>query len=495
MEMAMIRFVDYSFCYEGMAENTLKNISLEINEGEFVLLTGRSGCGKTTILRSLNGLIPHFYPGKTEGELLYDDKSLLELPPSEIAGKVGTVFQDPRSQFFMTDTTRELAFGCENMGYEREEIIDRVEKAVIDLNLEEYLNKSIFALSSGEEQQIAIGSIYALNPKVYIFDEPSANLDYEATNRLASIMKNLKNAGYTIIVADHRFYYLRDLIDTVVYIENGSIESKYTKDEFCNLNESIRIQKGLRTVYPDKEIKSKINKLTGNKVPEKNNILKINNLRFSYNKKDTLINNLSLNVSSGEVIGILGHNGAGKTTLISILTGILKEKSGTVFFNEKKLSATKRRKLSYLVLQDADYQLFTASVNEELALGIRKVDEQLIDSTLQKLNLLEYKDKHPASLSGGQKQRVTIGASLIKNSEILYFDEPTSGLDYDSMIRVSNLINELSRNGAIIFMVSHDFEFITHTCTGILDLDDDNAQILEANNDNLQKLANKYFGI
>ena len=491
----MIRFNDFSFCYEGMTENTLKNISLDINEGEFVLLTGRSGCGKTTILRSLNGLIPHFYPGKTEGELFYDDKSLLELPPSEIAGKVGTVFQDPRSQFFMTDTTRELAFGCENMGYEREEIIDRVEKAVIDLNLKEYLNKSIFALSSGEKQQIAIGSVYALNPKVYIFDEPSANLDYEATNRLTAIMKNLKNTGYTIIVADHRFYYLRDLIDTVVYIENGRIESKYSKDEFCNLDESIRIQKGLRTVYPDKEIDSKINTLSSNETSIKNNNLKIDNLCFSYSKNTPLITNLSLNVSSGEVIGILGHNGAGKTTLISILTGILKEKSGTVFFNEKKLSATKRRKLSYLVLQDADYQLFTASVNEELALGIRKVDEQLIDSTLQKLNLLEYKDNHPASLSGGQKQRVTIGASLIKNSEILYFDEPTSGLDYDSMIRVSNLINELSCNGAIIFMVSHDFEFITHTCTGILDLDDDNAQIMEASNDNLQKLANKYFGI
>ncbi|MCR5799045.1 MAG: energy-coupling factor ABC transporter ATP-binding protein, partial [Lachnospiraceae bacterium] len=210
----MIRFEDFSFRYEGMAEDTLKNISLEIKDGEFLLLTGRSGCGKSTILRSLNGLIPHFYPGKTEGELLYDDKSLLEMTPSKIAGKVGTVFQDPRSQFFMTDTTRELAFGCENMGYPREEIIDRIEKAVTDLDLADFLNRSIFSLSSGEKQQIAIGSVYALAPKVYIFDEPSANLDHEATRRLSDIMKKLKNEGYTILVADHRFYYLRDLIDT-----------------------------------------------------------------------------------------------------------------------------------------------------------------------------------------------------------------------------------------------------------------------------------------
>ena len=178
-----------------MAEDTLKNIDLEIKDGETVLLTGRSGCGKTTLLRSINGLIPHFYPGNTTGDVLYGDESLLEMKPSDIAGKVGTVFQDPRSQFFMTDTTRELAFGCENMGYQREEIIDRVEKAVTDLELEEFLNRSIFSLSSGEKQQIAIGSVYAMTPKVFVFDEPSANLDHEATRRLADTMKKLKESG------------------------------------------------------------------------------------------------------------------------------------------------------------------------------------------------------------------------------------------------------------------------------------------------------------
>ena len=433
----MIRFADFSFCYEGMNEDTLKNINMEIKDGEFLLLTGRSGCGKSTLLRSLNGLIPHFYPGETKGDLLYGDKSLLKMLPSEIAGKVGTVFQDPRSQFFMTDTTRELAFGCENMGYEREEIISRVEKAVTDLELEQYLNRSIFALSSGEKQQIAIGSVYALAPKVYIFDEPSANLDHEATKRLAGIMKKLKSAGYTIIVADHRFYYLRDLIDSVIYIENGSIVARYTGKEFCELD------------------------------------------------------NISFEASPGDVIGVIGHNGAGKTTLISVLTGILKEKSGKVYYGGKKLSPANRRRLSYLVMQDADYQLFTTSVEEELTLGISDVDSDLVSGTLDKLALSEYKDKHPAALSGGQKQRVTIGASLIKNSEVLYFDEPTSGLDYDSMIRVSELIKELSGGGAIIFLVSHDFEFITHTCTRMFDLDAE--KMLDVNKGNLQMLAKKYF--
>ena len=327
----MIRFADFSFCYEGMNEDTLKNINMEIKDGEFLLLTGRSGCGKSTLLRSLNGLIPHFYPGETKGDLLYGDKSLLKMLPSEIAGKVGTVFQDPRSQFFMTDTTRELAFGCENMGYEREEIISRVEKAVTDLELEQYLNRSIFALSSGEKQQIAIGSVYALAPKVYIFDEPSANLDHEATKRLAGIMKKLKSAGYTIIVADHRFYYLRDLIDSVIYIENGSIVARYTGKEFCELDKTLRIHKGLRTVYPEKEIDNKQDDKLAVKSRLGGHKLKVENLSFEYEKKQRILDNISFEASPGDVIGVIGHNGAGKTTLISVLTGILKEKGGIYY--------------------------------------------------------------------------------------------------------------------------------------------------------------------
>ncbi len=493
METDMIRFMDFSFCYEGMEEDTLKNISLEIKDGEFLLLTGRSGCGKSTILRSLNGLIPHFYPGRTEGELLYEDRSLLEMTPSEIAGKVGTVFQDPRSQFFMTDTTRELAFGCVNMGYTREEIVDRVERAVTDLELEEYLNRSIFALSSGEKQQIAIGSVYALNPKVYIFDEPSANLDHEATKRLAEIMKKLKDDGYTIVVADHRFFYLRDLIDHVVYIENGQIVARFTKDEFCGLDKERRKLWGLRSVYPEKESGDRFIQPSDGRPEKKRSIYKADALSFGYEKNEKIVNKLSFEAAPGDVIGVIGHNGVGKTTLISILTGILKEKKGRIFYKGKKLSAAKRRRLSYLVMQDADYQLFTASVEEELTLGT-KADESLLDHILRRLDLFEYRDRHPSSLSGGQKQRVTIGASLIKNSKILCFDEPTSGLDYDSMVRVSELIKELSDQGTVVFLVSHDFEFITHTCTKVLDLDAGREEkMTELDEANIQRLATEYF--
>lgn len=187
----MISFQNFSFRYEESKDFTLRGIDMTVQTGEFILLTGRSGCGKTTLIRSLNGLIPHFYPGEIQGDLVMDGRSLLEMKPAQLAGQVGTVFQDPRSQFFMTDTTRELAFGCENMGLPREETIDRIAKAAKDLELADYLNRSIFALSSGEKQQIAVGSVYALSPKVYIFDEPSANRDSHRPN-ISSVISGYK---------------------------------------------------------------------------------------------------------------------------------------------------------------------------------------------------------------------------------------------------------------------------------------------------------------
>ena len=474
----MISFQNFSFRYEESKDFTLCGIDMTVQTGEFVLLTGRSGCGKTTLIRSLNGLIPHFYPGEIQGDLVMDGRSLLEMKPAQLAGQVGTVFQDPRSQFFMTDTTRELAFGCENMGLPREETIDRIAKAAKDLELADYLNRSIFALSSGEKQQIAVGSVYALSPKVYIFDEPSANLDYAATKRLAEIMGKLKRDGYTIFVVEHRFYYLRDLIDRVFLIQNGKIEQEFTREQFCSLPEETRI-----SYYQKKELR-----------PMGKHLLRVQGLSFAYPKEQEVFWNVSFEAHAGDVIGILGHNGAGKTTLLSILTGLLKQRNGEITFDGRKLTPRQRRALSYLVMQDTDYQLFASSVEEELSLGIREDCKEKVDAALEALELSEYREQHPAALSGGQKQRVTIGAAIVKDSPVIYFDEPTSGLDYDSMVRVSRLIEQLSASGVIVFVVSHDFEFIVRTCTEVVQLDDQGAvqnhrltpQILKA-------LSEQYF--
>ena len=484
----MIEFINYSFRYEEAEEFTLKNINLTISDGELILLTGRSGCGKTTLIRSLNGLIPHFYPGEIQGDLLLDGQSVLEMKPADLAGQVGTVFQDPRSQFFMTDTTRELAFGCENMGMQREETVGRIEKATKELNLDNYLNKSIFALSSGEKQQIAIGSVYSLGPKVYILDEPSANLDYDATKRLAQIMRKLKKEGCTILVAEHRFYYLRDLIDRVLWIQDGSIKEEYTKDAFCALDKDTRIFNGFRTSFPEQNIE-----VNEEAYPGGENKLEVKGLHFAYPGGANILHDVSFTARSGDIVGVLGQNGAGKTTLLSVMTGILKENGGQIFYNGQRVKRKERRNLSYLVMQDADYQLFSSSVEEELSLGIDMACSEKVTQTLRELNLEPYRTRHPASLSGGQKQRVTIGAAMVKDSAIVCFDEPTSGLDYDSMVRVSNRIKELAAKGVIVFVVSHDFEFIARTCTKVVQLEKERATESVLNGDVLEALANKYF--
>ena len=420
-----------------------------------------------------------------------DGQSLLNMKPSELAGQVGTVFQDPRSQFFMTDTTRELAFGCENLGLTREETISRIAKSAKELELVDYLNRSIFALSSGEKQQIAIGSVYALSPKVYIFDEPSANLDYAATKRLAEIMGKLKCAGYTIFVVEHRFYYLRDLIDRVFLIQEGKIEREFSREQFCSLSDEIRISYGLRTAYPERDAEH----YQGKQRPHNGtHLMEVHDLGFSYKNGPDVFHNVSFEAHAGDVIGILGHNGAGKTTILSILTGLLKQRYGKVSFDGKKLTPRQRRSLSYLVMQDTDYQLFARSVEEELSLGMNEDCGEKVEATLEALELSEYRQRHPASLSGGQKQRVTIGAAIVKGSPVIYFDEPTSGLDYDSMVRVSNLIEQLSNSGVIIFVVSHDFEFIVRTCTEVVQLDDHGAiQNHRLSPEILKTLSEKYF--
>ena len=199
-------------------------------------------------------------------------------------------------------------------------------------------------------------------------------------------------------------------------------------------------------------------------------------------------------IRSGERIRLRGGNGAGKTTLLSILTGLLKQRNGEITFDGRKLTPRQRRALSYLVMQDTDYQLFASSVEEELSLGIQEDCKEKVDAALEALELSEYREQHPAALSGGQKQRVTIGAAIVKDSPVIYFDEPTSGLDYDSMVRVSRLIEQLSASGVIVFVVSHDFEFIVRTCTEVVQLDDQGAvQNHRLTPQMLKALSEQYF--
>lgn len=211
----MITFDHVSFRYGTEEQLALKNFSNKIRKGELVLLLGASGCGKTTITRLMNGLAPHFYDGQLSGDIQIKGHSTYNTTIQNLADVVGSVFQDPRSQFFATDVTDEIAFSCENAGLPREEMKKRVTAAAERLGISHLLDRGIFALSSGEKQAVAVASVYAFAPEIIVMDEPSANLDPMATQKLREMIQILHKEGFTIVISEHRIHYLSDLVDRV----------------------------------------------------------------------------------------------------------------------------------------------------------------------------------------------------------------------------------------------------------------------------------------
>ena len=236
----MIELKNISFTYENSrdGESQLRHVDLQVAQGELVILAGRSGCGKTTLTRVLNGLCPQFYPGELTGSYLLDGQDALKMPVHQLGTMVGSVFQDPRSQFFTANTTDEIVLGMENIPLERPVMQQRVKAVCSQMNIERLLDRRIFPLSSGEKQLIAIASVCAMEPKVIVMDEPSANLDRDSMVRLGALLYRLKEAGHTILLSEHRFHYVRDSFDRLVFMENGEISAIYSRSEALNLTEA-----------------------------------------------------------------------------------------------------------------------------------------------------------------------------------------------------------------------------------------------------------------
>ena len=465
MKDIVIEFDNVSFSYGTQTERSISNINFKVKEGEFVLLTGQSGSGKTTITRLINGLIPHFFEGVLTGTVKVLGSDIKTITPGEMGKNIASIFQNPRSQFFTTNSTKEVAFALENYGIDRDEMIDRVNCAFHDFEAESLMDRDMFSLSSGEKQKIAIIAAKALNPKIYVFDEPSANLDIHSILNLKKMMERLKKQGYTVIVSEHRLFYLKNLVDKCLIMKDGKIDRELKKNDIDNLNDSdIRAYK-LRT-FKLSNIKYE---LKDNLIVNKQNAdFKVENLSFSYDANHSVLSNCNLEGNFGETVAIVGHNGSGKTTLGKIMSGLLKARSGQ-FFIEGKLTKQKNLyKSVYFVMQDADYQLYSDSVVSELMLSsmnsIKQNDEK-IENAITLLNISSFRNRHPQSLSGGQKQRVTIAAAIASNKKILIFDEPTSGLDYENMKVVSEAINTLRKKGILIFVISHDLEFLSRVAT------------------------------
>lgn len=460
----MIRLDHVSFSYAGQARDGLRNINLTIKDGECVLLCGRSGCGKTTITRLVNGLAPRFYPGTLTGSVTVDGEDVTGIPMYELAKKIGSVFQNPRTQFFNVDTDSEIVFGIENEAWPPHELQKRIEETTDALRIQNLRGRGLHELSGGEKQKIAFASVYAMNPDIYLLDEPSSNLDMTAIGDLKEHLRLVKREGKTIVIAEHRLHFLMEIADRIIYLDQGEIAGIYTPEEFRRMPQEKREKMGLRAVdlqqvHPEADCFTPAE-------PR----LKLSDVSMYY-KKRPVLEHINLSAGAGEVIGVVGHNGAGKTTLSRTLCGLHKKTAGSFEWDGCRQDRKGRLKHSYMVMQDVNYELFAESVKAECSFGIRNPDLELVNRTMEELGLTSYCGKHPNTLSGGQKQRVAVAVSMICGKELLVFDEPTSGLDFDSMAQVAALVRELASMGKIIFIVTHDYEFICRTCTRVLHVD------------------------
>ena len=458
--MIQIDHVTFSYGGENESAGGIQDINLNIEDGQFVVLCGESGCGKTTITRLINGLIPHYYEGKMNGEVWVNGAKVSEQPLYDTAKTVGSVFQNPRSQFFNVDTTSEITFGCENLGQPEQSIRNRLEKTVQDFRLEKLMGRNIFHLSGGEKQKIACAGVSIMEPNVLVMDEPSSNLDASSILALRATLAFWKSQGKTIIISEHRLYYLRGLADRFIYITAGEVEKDYSAAEFERLTEQQRTDLGLRAFILENLLPPETVQQTGKQ-------MELCNFNFAYKNEPKTLHIREDKIPANRIVGIIGNNGAGKSTFSRCFCG-LEKRCGKVIWNGKTYHPKDRLNTCYMVMQDVNHQLFTETVLDEILISMEEENQEQAEEILSKLDLTDFKDRHPMSLSGGQKQRVAIASAIASKRSILFFDEPTSGLDYKHMKEVANILRQVRDAGITLYVITHDLELILDCCTDIV---------------------------
>lgn len=451
-------------CVQYGEHEILNNVNLQVHKGEVVVISGESGCGKSTMIKVINGIIPFFTQAQVSGDIYYQDRNLKDMDLANRSAYIATVFQNPKTQFYTTRGLDEMAFALENKQLDRAHIVQRIEEYTALLHTEHLLHRGIFKLSGGEKQMVAITSVACMEGSVYIFDEPSSSLDQESIKDLARAIIKLKALGKIIIIAEHRLYYLKEIMDRLCIIK----DAKLVSFSFDQINDALIQSYSLRTLHTiDKDALRRYpftTKSIFDKDYDQAACMQCRNYKYAYHKKQ-LVFDMNLSFSQG-IYFLIGRNGIGKTTFIRSLCGLLKGFKGKTYYAQKPV----KKGYAYisLVMQDVNYQLFTESVWEEVS--IVSDDDDKKTAVLQELGLLTKKDVHPQSLSGGEKQRLAIALCKVSNKPIVVFDEPTSGLCKKNMMRIINFIHTMQKDGKTIFIITHDYEFIMECGGNIIEL-------------------------
>ncbi|UCF62365.1 MAG: ABC transporter ATP-binding protein [Anaerolineaceae bacterium] len=458
-----------SFRYREREELAIKDISLQLEAGEVLLIAGASGCGKTTLARVINGLIPRSYKGELTGRILIHGQDTSDMSLARISQNVGTVLQDPERQILGTKVINEVAFGLENAGLSRVEILERAEGSMNYLRIADLRDRDTFNLSGGEKQKVALAGVLAMEPSLLLLDEPLASLDPASALDALRLMRELADEGIAILIVEHR---VEDVLkispDRMLFmmdgevVYEGSTEGVAQSVDYHEVKLPARIVIGRAAEDPPP---AKIEFLPG-VAPGDEPLVRFDHVSFFYEEGRDVLQDINLMINAGDIIAILGPNGAGKTTLVKHAIGLLKPKSGNVFVEGKDtrdLSVAEVASTLGYVFQSPSHMLFAPSVRDELTFGPSNLGhsseeiEKEVQRSIDIMNLSGMEEYPPLALSFGQQKRVSIAAILAMGSKILVMDEPTAGQDYKNYMDFMDSILQLPSFESILF-ITHDVD-------------------------------------
>ena len=503
----MIKIKDFTFHYSGAEKPALKDINLEIEDGEFVLVTGPSAGGKSSLCRCINGLIPHFYGGKVAGRVEVQGLDTAKHSPRELATKAGMIFQDPENQLVTQDVEREIAFGLENLAFPRDLIARRIEESLYTIGIADLRQRPLHELSGGEKQKVAIASVLALHPEVLMLDEPTSELDPKSAEEVLSIAQRLNDElGITVILIEHRLDRVIQHADRLMVLDGGEIvvDGK-TRDvlhrnyqELCQAGVGIppiiRLAHQLKemgvahaetplTVKEGRLMLQEVFQKVSGKLPQPDEkgdgrpVIEVEKLWHVYDNGPAALRNVNLKVRGGEFVAIMGRNASGKTTLVKHLNGLLSPTRGVVSVDgidtRKTTVAGLARKVGF-VFQNPNDHLFADTVEEEVAFPLKNLGlgsgevRSRIDEVLARFRLEEYRKKYPRDLSGGEKQRVALASVLAIQPGILILDEPTRGMEYRLKAELMSFLHEYAGQGNSVILVTHDVETVAEYAARVI---------------------------